>query len=136
MMHCPKPPSQKIELTSESFQKCEALCYRGGAKHLLAACLRRLFYNALQSFRRVAQYTPELKAVPFGIKPISKTTHRSQNTVDIILHFHSACLALTLTGENRCRHFIDFCFVSGEIWDTHGSSPVTIRLNMSSPSSS
>ncbi|GFW23965.1 hypothetical protein TNCV_4950111 [Trichonephila clavipes] len=48
----------------------------------------------------------------------------------------SVCLALTLTGEDVCRHSIDCCFDSGVIWDTHVSSSVKIRINMSTPSSS
>ncbi|GFV80471.1 hypothetical protein TNCV_2150051 [Trichonephila clavipes] len=38
MVHGPQPRSQKIRLTPESFQKCEALRYRVGAKQLLTAC--------------------------------------------------------------------------------------------------
>ncbi|GFU25965.1 hypothetical protein TNCV_5104621 [Trichonephila clavipes] len=37
-LHGPKPPSQKIRLTPETFEKCEALRYSGGVKHLLTAC--------------------------------------------------------------------------------------------------
>ncbi|GFV50503.1 hypothetical protein TNCV_4746201 [Trichonephila clavipes] len=80
--------------------------------------------------------TPELIVVPCGIKSTSKTLRHSQNTVAIILRFDSVWLALTMTGEDVCRHSIDYCFDSGLKWDTHVSSPVTIRFNMSSPSSS
>ncbi|GFW76243.1 hypothetical protein TNCV_3800781 [Trichonephila clavipes] len=38
MVHGPRPLSQQIRLTLESFEKCEALRYRGEAKHLLTAC--------------------------------------------------------------------------------------------------
>ncbi|GFY08024.1 hypothetical protein TNCV_2580561 [Trichonephila clavipes] len=47
MVHGPKPSSQKIRLSPESFEKCEVLRYRGRAKHLLTAyrtvCFAMLF---------------------------------------------------------------------------------------------
>ncbi|GFU63417.1 hypothetical protein TNCV_44631 [Trichonephila clavipes] len=52
MVQGPKPPRQKIRLTPELFEKCETLCFRGGAKHLLiacqAVCLAMLFGASVQ----------------------------------------------------------------------------------------
>ncbi|GFX80656.1 hypothetical protein TNCV_499231 [Trichonephila clavipes] len=135
MVHGPKPPSQKIRLTPESFEKCEALRYREGAKHLLAACGTVCFAMLFGASVELCS-TPELIIVPCGIKSTSKTPRQSQNNVAIILCFDSVCLALTLTGEDVCRHSIDCCFESGVIWATHVSSPVPIQLNVSPLSSS
>ncbi|GFW70983.1 hypothetical protein TNCV_190741 [Trichonephila clavipes] len=50
----PKPPSQKIRLTPESFVKCEALCYRGGAKQLLTGVLEAIKAMMKQRNVRIA----------------------------------------------------------------------------------
>ncbi|GFW79203.1 hypothetical protein TNCV_2476101 [Trichonephila clavipes] len=47
------------------------------------------------------------------------------------------CSALNdLNCIDVCHHSIDCCLDSGVMWNTHVSSPVTIQLNMASPSSS
>ncbi|GFT02361.1 hypothetical protein TNCV_4625051 [Trichonephila clavipes] len=79
MVHGPKSPSQKIRLTAESFEKCEVLRYRGRAKHL-NSMPRRLFCNALRSFRRAA-----LQGCDMGYPSFISSNDSSQHVIPFFL---------------------------------------------------
>ncbi|GFX16245.1 hypothetical protein TNCV_4704991 [Trichonephila clavipes] len=69
MEHCPKPLSQKIRLSPESFEKCEALRYRGGAKHLLTACHVVCFAILFGAFVELRKWLQPKKPLCNGYHP-------------------------------------------------------------------
>ncbi|GFX73618.1 hypothetical protein TNCV_1263871 [Trichonephila clavipes] len=74
MVQDPKPLSRKIRLTPKSFEKCEELCYRGGAKHLLTACGTVCFAMLFRDSVELRIFTYLLLAA--SLHPTQSSPHR------------------------------------------------------------
>ncbi|GFV22206.1 hypothetical protein TNCV_2674481 [Trichonephila clavipes] len=109
MVHDPKPPTQKIRLTSESFEKCEALRYRGGAKHLSTAC--RYPPSREHSFLKLRS------SVTIVYTTDRETTGNSNGRVVIVnilfsrISVSTACIKSSVITESRPERSSSWSFV-------------------------